>query len=107
MADSDSESGSSSSEVSRPIRRSKQVVRPTCLASNVDRAKEEIVCPMCICVFNIPRSLNCLHSYCEKCIESLLKTSPNKTIIACPECRAVTSVPEDGVTGIAKAIIAS
>ena len=74
--------------------------REDSLASHhVELAKEEIICPMCIGVFDNPRSLQCLHSYCEKCLLGLHRASAINDSIDCPECRAQTAVPEEGIQG--------
>ena len=101
MADieSDSSSSSDSQYSSRENSPGPASIRAQ-VRSSLDLAKEEIICPMCIGVFNTPRSLQCLHSYCEDCIESLLKSSPDKTSICCPECRADTVITSEGVQGL-------
>ena len=74
--------------------------RKDSLASHhVELAKEEIICPMCIGIFDNPRSLQCLHSYCENCLSGLLRASAVNDSIDCPECRVQTAVPEEGIEG--------
>ena len=67
--------------------------------SSVELAKEEIICPLCMDIFDNPRSLQCLHSYCEKCLYGLHKSTLFAGTIACPECRANTVLPTDGIKG--------
>lgn len=69
-------------------------------ASNrVRLAKEELICPLCMSFYKNPRSLQCLHSYCEECLESLHRSSKCIDTVQCPECRASTLLPGDGVQG--------
>ena len=44
--------------------------------------------------------LPCLHSFCKKCIESLVTQDSSKKMIRCPSCKTATSVPEKGVEAI-------
>ena len=63
--------------------------------------RDELICPMCISTFQEPRSLHCLHSYCEACLVGLYKANVASDVLFCPECRTKTTLPENGVKGIA------
>ena len=52
---------------------------------------------MCIVFWQL-KSLLCLHTYCEPCLEEYVKHNPGD--IACPTCRKVTALPEVGVSGL-------
>ena len=67
--------------------------------SRVDMALDELICPLCIGTFTDPRSLQCLHSYCEGCLAGLQKASQDRNVLSCPECRAETILSADGVKG--------
>ena len=62
-------------------------------AKELKRATENLACPVCYQVFRNPKYLPCYHSYCEECLEKMLKQSK----IICPECRKETAVPAGGV----------
>ncbi|XP_038057347.1 E3 ubiquitin-protein ligase TRIM56-like [Patiria miniata] len=57
-------------------------------------------CPICCDRFNQPKILNCLHSFCEDCLEKMVAGHPGKTEIMCPVCRQQTVLPEKGIAGI-------
>ena len=61
--------------------------------------QEELVCPLCMDTLSDPRSLQCLHSYCGRCLEGLQKASALKGGVLCPECRGKTILPPGGVKG--------
>ena len=35
--------------------------------------KKDLECPVCMETFVVPRSLSCMHTYCEECLRGLLK----------------------------------
>ena len=53
-------------------------------------------CSVCLndMLHRSPRFLNCHHSYCQSCLQKLVKNQK----IECPTCRFVTHVPSDDVT---------
>lgn len=53
------------------------------------------VCQHCNSIYEDPRTLNCLHSFCLKCISEIqLKESCN---IICPSCNEPSPIPKQGV----------
>ncbi len=68
--------------------------------SKFNLALDELVCPMCISTFVKPRSLLCLHSYCEDCLVRLQRASLQPGVVICPECRAETSIGTEGIKGM-------
>lgn len=73
----------------------------TAQKNRVDEALDELICPLCMGTFEQPRSLNCLHSYCEGCLVGLQRATGSKSqVLACPECRAATQLTAAGVKGL-------
>ncbi|XP_022088006.1 E3 ubiquitin-protein ligase TRIM56-like [Acanthaster planci] len=61
---------------------------------------DPLLCFLCNNKFKRPKILNCLHSYCEKCLQRMQKSSKlARKDIRCPVCREATPV-ENGVEGI-------
>ena len=67
--------------------------------SLVEQAQDELVCPICTDFFIRPRSLICLHSFCENCLVQLWRVSGEQETLTCPECRAKTSLSDEAVAG--------
>ncbi|XP_071787408.1 uncharacterized protein [Asterias amurensis] len=60
-----------------------------------------IECPICLSRFTDPKILDCLHSYCFKCLQELIdKQDPKTDLIICPMCKKETSIPDGGLSGI-------
>ena len=63
---------------------------------NVSQLSEHLLkCPICLETFHTPKILPCLHSFCQKCLQSISKEGEN--VIICPTCRAETQIPCGGV----------
>ncbi|XP_038052438.1 E3 ubiquitin-protein ligase TRIM71-like [Patiria miniata] len=55
-------------------------------------------CPICCCRFKDPKMLDCLHSFCLKCLEEMMNKQKSETErITCPVCRRETHVPGEGL----------
>lgn len=55
-------------------------------------------CVLCSEYYVDPRMLECLHSFCNKCLKKLLeeRDSSAKTSLKCPTCERTVSLPEEG-----------
>ncbi|KAL5112440.1 E3 ubiquitin-protein ligase TRIM56 [Taenia crassiceps] len=64
---------------------------------------EFLICKICLDAFDKPKSLACLHTFCQKCIENHIsaEVTYNKTAdyhhFTCPLCRKRTNLPIGGV----------
>ncbi|XP_071808190.1 uncharacterized protein [Asterias amurensis] len=68
----------------------------TCKISHV-----HIECPICLSRFTDPKILDCLHSFCFKCLQELIdKQDPKTDLIICPVCKKETSIPDEGLSDL-------
>ena len=56
-----------------------------------------LMCPVCLESFKEPRTLNCLHSFCCKCLDQCRRY---RREIACPVCKKITLLPSNGIQGL-------
>ncbi|XP_071787507.1 uncharacterized protein [Asterias amurensis] len=60
-----------------------------------------IECPICLSRFTDPKILDCLHSFCLKCLQELIdKQDPKTDLIICPMCKKETSIPDEGLSDL-------
>ncbi|XP_071787425.1 uncharacterized protein [Asterias amurensis] len=60
-----------------------------------------IECPICLSRFTDPKILDCLHSFCLKCLQKLIdKQDPKTDFIICPMCKKETSIPDGGLSDL-------
>ena len=65
------------------------------LPSALKELKQQLTCPVCLDIYTNPKSLPCLHSFCQHCLEGLLvNPQGNKYLIKCPTCRTSTELLE-------------
>ena len=61
------------------------------------KLEEQLTCPVCLDHYTNPKTLPCLHSFCQHCLEGLSLDKKNETYyLSCPTCRHYTELPEEG-----------
>ena len=61
------------------------------------KLEEQLTCPVCLDHYTNPKTLPCLHSFCQDCLEGLPLDKKNETYyLSCPTCRHCTDLPEEG-----------
>ena len=61
------------------------------------RMEEHLTCPVCLDLYTNPKTLPCLHSFCEACIERFPQDKEGETYyLSCPTCRHCTELPGGG-----------
>ncbi|XP_072163320.1 uncharacterized protein [Diadema setosum] len=60
-------------------------------------SSQNLECPICLTLFNQPKSLACSHTFCKDCLERIFQTQPNQQTISCPVCRKGTPLPSRDV----------
>ncbi len=69
------------------------------MASNTNSSA---TCGICSELYQDPRMLNCLHSFCKKCLEKRLDEGPSKSSLACPTCNESSSLSSRGIESLSK-----
>ena len=65
------------------------------------KLEEHLDCAICLDTFTDPKQLQCNHIYCQQCLRKLVfKDQQGQLILTCPNCRQITPVPANGVTGL-------
>ena len=69
-------------------------------SSGILKLEEQLTCPVCLDLYTNPKTLPCLHSFCQKCLERLSQEREARGdtyYLSCPTCRQRTKVPREGV----------
>ena len=61
-----------------------------------------VECSVCYEIYNDPRQLPCIHSYCLKCITEFCGDKLPGSSVACPLCRTEFNIPQTGTAGLPK-----
>ncbi|XP_033626273.1 tripartite motif-containing protein 2-like [Asterias rubens] len=64
-------------------------------ASSFEPLARELECGVCLESLRDPKILDCSHTFCKLCIDSLVDTEDKK--IKCPMCMGTTDIPSGGV----------
>ena len=62
------------------------------------KLEEQLTCPVCLDIYGNPKTLPCLHSFCQTCLEMFPQDKEGETYyLSCPSCRQRTEVPREGI----------
>ncbi|KAK3091051.1 hypothetical protein FSP39_016782 [Pinctada imbricata] len=59
-----------------------------------------LTCNICLEIYQEPKILSCLHSFCRTCLEKHLDKSKSNKNLICPLCREVTLLKQERVEGL-------
>ena len=66
-------------------------------SSGLLKLEEQLTCPVCLDLYTNPKTLPCLHSFCQECLEGLpLDKEGGTYYLSCPTCRKRIELPEGG-----------
>ena len=89
------------------------------IAVVLGKFKEELTCPICHEILNEPKSLPCLHSFCQECLENYARlrtldadreegAPPDvRDIVPCPKCKFQAQLDSVGGEGEGGSVAAS
>ncbi|XP_072182410.1 tripartite motif-containing protein 3-like [Diadema setosum] len=60
-------------------------------------SSQNLECPICLTLFNQPKSLTCSHTFCKDCLQRISQTRSDQETISCPICRKETPLPSGDV----------
>ena len=65
-------------------------------SSALEKIEQQLTCAVCLDIYTNPKTLPCLHSFCQQCLERLpVNPQGNERFIACPTCRKSVQLPEE------------
>ena len=66
------------------------------------------ICTQCLSHYTDPKTLPCLHTFCKKCLESLVLVQDDGTfILGCPTCRQPVVLSKESVEGLPTSSLAT
>ena len=70
-------------------------VPSTSSSTALKKLEEQFTCAMCLDLYTNPKTLPCLHSFCQQCLEGLpLRPRGDNYFISCPTCCHRTQLPQ-------------
>ncbi|XP_065890021.1 tripartite motif-containing protein 2-like [Dysidea avara] len=68
-------------------------------SEELQQIEEEITCSICGNLFNDPKTIPCLHTFCKCCLEGSIESNKKMAVdVSCPLCRA--PLPRDEIASI-------
>ena len=59
--------------------------------------QERVICGICLEPYKQPKLLKCFHTFCEQCLQRLVRGAEEGLTVRCPICHKETVVPVEGV----------
>ncbi|XP_022099160.1 uncharacterized protein LOC110983856 isoform X2 [Acanthaster planci] len=63
-------------------------------------SRSDFMCSLCQDVYKEPKILDCMHSFCEKCLKKYVGKRRGTAQISCPDCRQEMRLPRQGIRGL-------
>jgi len=70
------------------------------MATAASISTDMTTCPICLDLFDNPKSLPCLHAFCLKCLEVQFSRRSPGDKASCPMCRKEFRIPRNGIGGL-------
>ena len=71
------------------------------MAIALEKLEDQLNCSICLETYTNPKQLQCHHVYCRNCLVKLVyKDQQGQLSLTCPNCRQITPVPANGVSGL-------
>ena len=71
--------------------------KPSSSSPGLLKLEQQLTCPVCLDLYTNPKTLPCLHSFCEACLERFPQDKEGEAYyLSCPTCRHRTELPGGG-----------
>ncbi len=72
---------------------------------DAEMSDELVTCTICLEHFSSPKTLSCLHTFCESCLVrhlAVYQTQRRSNVpgVPCPTCREITPLKDMGIAGL-------
>ncbi|KAL9958790.1 hypothetical protein ACROYT_G035851, partial [Oculina patagonica] len=64
------------------------------MESLLKNLKQHLTCSICLDIYNEPKTISCLHTFCCECLSNHARASHRQGKFLCPECQALIDLPE-------------
>ena len=64
------------------------------MESLLKNLKQHLTCSICLDIYNEPKTISCLHTFCCECLSNHARASHKQGKFRCPECQALIDLPE-------------
>ena len=72
-----------------------ETIRSISSSAAIKKLKKQLTCAICLDLYTNPKTLPCLHSFCQQCLEGLpLDPQGDNYFISCPTCCHRTQLPQ-------------